>query len=303
MHLIKKINGRSKLLFFELFQKKALINDLTSKPIDNSKISIFFTMDLEYSPKYTKNDSYEGFIDYQEILKKNKIPSTFFVCGDFALDHKKEVIDLLKDGNEIGSHSYGHVNLGPDIWWKKKFIPSLDIETRKKSIMKNHEILSKILKIRPVSFRAPYLSIDNTTLNILSKAGYEIDSSTNNPLLGMPSIPYNPSKGNILKIGNSNIIEFPITCSLSRNLKLKPLNLDYERITFFNPSDLSKNIEIIEDAKKFSPHIVILTHPWEFSDNFKPGADGRLRLLSRFISILKRKFYVNFLKIEDIRSS
>jgi peptidoglycan/xylan/chitin deacetylase (PgdA/CDA1 family) len=303
MHLIKKLNERSKLLLFELFQKKALIKDLTIKSFNNSKILIFFTMDLEYPSKYTKNESYEGFKDYQEILKKNKIPSTFFVCGDFALDHKEDIINLVKAGNEVGSHGYGHTNLGPDIWWKKHFLASVNIETRKKSIMKNHEILSKILKKRPISFRTPYLSIDNATLNILSEAGYKIDSSVNNPLLGMPTIPYNPSRDNILKIGRNDIIEFPITCSLSRNLKFKPLNLDYDRITFFNSNDLSKNIKIIDENKKFSPYIVILTHPWEFSDDFKPGADERLRLLSKFISVLKRKFDVNFLKIENIRSS
>jgi peptidoglycan/xylan/chitin deacetylase (PgdA/CDA1 family) len=301
MSISQKIKERSKLYWFTFFKKRNLIEELSSKPRRNDKISVFFTMDLEYRSIYPKKASYEGFKNYQEILQKNNITSTFFVCGDFALDNKKEIIDLSDGGNEIGSHGYGHINLGPDIWWDKKFKPSNNVETRKKSIKKNHEILIKILKKHPISFRAPYLSIDNTTLNILSKIGYKIDSSVNNSLFGMPTIPYNPSEDDILKKGDSDIIEFFITCSISRTLSLKPSNLDFKRINFFNPDDLSKNIRIINETKDFSPYVVVLTHPYEFSDSFKQNSDERLDLLSKFISILKKDFDANFLKFEDIR--
>lgn len=293
MFIRQKIKERSKLLWFKLFEKKSLMRKLPSKSLKKDKIFVFFTMDLEYSPRYPKKDSYEGFKSYQEILEKNNILSTFFVCGEFATDHKKDVIDLSNNGNEIGSHGYGHVNLGPNVWWGKDFIPLTNVEMRKKSILKNHELLFRILKKHPISFRAPYLSIDGTTLNILSKVGYKTDSSINNFLFGIPTIPYNPSKDNALRNGNIDIIEFFITCSLSSLL-------DYKRVTFFNSDDLSKNIGIIDEAKEFSPYVVILTHPWEFSDSFKPNPSERLRFLSQFISILKKNFNVDFLKIEDI---
>lgn len=294
------IKERSKLSWFNFFKKNNLMKRLPSKPVEKNKFFIFFTMDLEYSPKYSKKDSYEGLKRYQEILQKNNIQSTFFVCGDFLLDNKKDIIDLSNSGNEIGSHGYDHVNLGPYLWWSKNLIPSISIEKRKKSIVKNHEILKRILKKHPTSFRAPYLSIDNITLDILSEVGYKIDSSINNTLFGMPTIPYNPSKDNILKTGKSNIIEFLITCSLSKTIDFRLTNLDSKRITFFNSRDLSKNIRIMNETKEFSPYVVILTHPWEFSDSFKPNLNERLRLLSRFINILKKDFNADFLKIEDI---
>jgi len=300
MHIGQKIRERSKLSWFILFERKKLIQKKSLKLPRNDKIFIFFTTDLEYNPKYPKKASYDGFKNYLEILQTNNIPSTFFVCGDFAMDNKKDIIDLSNNENEIGSHSYNHINLGPNVWWGKKFIPSVGYETRKKSILKNHEVLSKILKRDPVSFRAPYLSIDGITLKILNKAGYKIDSSVNNFLFGLPTVPYHPSKNNTLKDGDINIIEFFITCSLSKTFGIKSLNLDYKRITFFNSNDLPKDIKIVNENMYLSPYIVILTHPWEFSRYFKSNPNERINVLSDFIHTLKKDFNVEFLRIEDI---
>lgn len=45
------------------------------------------------------------------ILEKEKVPATFFIVGENALQHPLLLRRMIADGNEIGNHTYSHPNL------------------------------------------------------------------------------------------------------------------------------------------------------------------------------------------------
>lgn len=45
------------------------------------------------------------------ILERKHVPATFFVIGENALEHPEIIGRMVRDGNEIGNHSYTHPNL------------------------------------------------------------------------------------------------------------------------------------------------------------------------------------------------
>lgn len=45
------------------------------------------------------------------ILEKEKVPATFFVIGENALEHPLLLKQMIADGDEIGNHTYSHPNL------------------------------------------------------------------------------------------------------------------------------------------------------------------------------------------------
>jgi len=299
-NIFPEIWNRSKILWFILFKRKELLNHLLNDSLSKNKIFLFLTMDLEYHPLYDKNFrkfSYDGFRNYLSIIERYKIPSTFFVQGEFVEEYKEDIKELFDRGNEIGSHGYWHINLGPTLWWRRD-IKSNSLSLRKKSIVKNHKLLSKLIGISPVSFRAPFFSIDSLTFKILERCRYKIDSSLDNGLFGLPSIPYHPSSENILNIGDLKINEFCYTTSSSNSFWSK---FEFQRIKFLEHKDWDKDIEIVKECKKLSPFIVINVHSWEFSDKFFPNIEVGT-LFSNFIRTIKKGFDPEFLNISDILS-
>lgn len=45
------------------------------------------------------------------ILEQKKVPATFFVIGENALEHPLLLNRMIADGNEVGNHTYSHPNL------------------------------------------------------------------------------------------------------------------------------------------------------------------------------------------------
>ena len=49
-----------------------------------------------------------------KILKKEKVKATFFILGKRILEREKIIRRMIKDGHELGNHSYNHKRL----WFK-----------------------------------------------------------------------------------------------------------------------------------------------------------------------------------------
>ncbi|MFJ7973329.1 polysaccharide deacetylase family protein [Psychrobacillus sp. NPDC096389] len=64
---------------------------------------LYFTFDNGYENGYT-----ESILD---TLKKEKIKATFFLTGHYLESATPLVERMIKDGHQIGNHSYGHPNL------------------------------------------------------------------------------------------------------------------------------------------------------------------------------------------------
>ena len=64
---------------------------------------LYLTFDNGFENGYT-----ESILD---TLKKEKVPATFFLTGHYLRSANDLVKRMIKDGHEIGNHSYGHPNM------------------------------------------------------------------------------------------------------------------------------------------------------------------------------------------------
>ena len=145
-----------------------------------------------------------------KLLDKHNTKATFAVLGIVAEKYPELIKNLHASGHEIASHAYSHKTLY-DLG-KKEF---------EQEIIKSIKLLENITGEKPIGFRAPSFSINNSTqwaLEILEKYGFKYDASifpikTN--LYGVPKaplFPYRPSKKDVsLEDSTGNMIEFPNT--------------------------------------------------------------------------------------------
>lgn len=80
-----------------------------------------------------------------DILKKNDAVATFFVVGNKVNFYKETLNKMLKNGNEIGNHSYSH-----------KYLNRLSENEFKEEINKTQEEIKKITGFTPTLFRPTY---------------------------------------------------------------------------------------------------------------------------------------------------
>jgi polysaccharide deacetylase family protein (PEP-CTERM system associated) len=144
------------------------------------------------------------------LLKRNNIHATFFILGEVAVKYPDLIKKIHEDGHEIASHGFNHRRLHLS-----------DKTTFTNDILQSIKILTSITKERPIGYRAPSFSLDNSTiwaLNILKSQGFLYDSSVYPVKMRfygesrIPLGPYHPSSIDITKIDNSNpFFEFPIS--------------------------------------------------------------------------------------------
>lgn len=114
---------------------------IPTKVLDPSKKFIALTFD-DGPSIYTK--------DIIQILKKNNCNATFFVLGNKVELYQETIRESLKNGNEIGNHSYSH-----------KWLIKLDEQTLKDQIYKTQNIIKKITGYTPILLRPTYGSVNS----------------------------------------------------------------------------------------------------------------------------------------------
>ena len=87
-------------------------------------------------------------IDY--VLNKYDIKATFFVLGNKVEIYQDVLKESLKNGNEIGNHSYSH-----------KWLIKLNKNELEKQIYKTQEIIKKTTGYTPTLLRPTYGSVNN----------------------------------------------------------------------------------------------------------------------------------------------
>jgi len=70
---------------------------------DTNKKEIYLTFDNGYENGYTNQ--------ILDVLKKEKVPATFFVTGHYLESAEDQVIRMVKEGHIVGNHSYYHPDL------------------------------------------------------------------------------------------------------------------------------------------------------------------------------------------------
>src|SRR6478735_2871292 len=70
---------------------------------DTNKKNIYLTFDNGYENGYTPQ--------VLDVLKKRKVPATFFVTGHYLKEEPKLIKRMVKEGHIVGNHSWHHPDL------------------------------------------------------------------------------------------------------------------------------------------------------------------------------------------------
>ena len=183
------------------------------------------------------------------FLKRHKIKASFFILGWIAEQYPDLVLQIDKDGHDIGFHSYYHripQNQSPNEF--------------ENDLKKGLDILENILQKKVRFYRAPNFSLKNKwMLDCLINNGITISSSIKNPIhndgTALPNKPF------IFTKNNQTLIELPlVTWNLLFNkfaysgsgyFRLLPYifiksmlqNQDYQML-YFHPRDFDISIPI-----------------------------------------------------------
>ncbi len=200
-----------------------------------------------------------------ELLSRYNVKATFAILGIVAERYPELVKDIFDQGHEIASHGYSH-----------RMLRELSPGAFKEEIKKTSSLLASITGERPIGFRAPSVSLDNTTrwaLPILQKHGFKWDSSVCPArifLYGEPGAPrhiYRPSFKDITEIDNDGgIVEFPLTV-IKFGVKFPVAGGFY-----FRASPLWVTRSVIRNVNRSRPANVYV-HPWE-TDRATPRVRG-----------------------------
>ena len=208
-----------------------------------------------------------------DVLDEFDVSATFFVLGEVAKKHPELVEEVYERGHEIGSHAYSHKTLYE--LGKDKFENEINLSV---------QLLQHIIKEKPIGFRAPSFSVNNSTgwvFDILEKHGFKYDSSIfpiRTKLYGVPNAPlhiYKPSADDVAKEDpNGKMIEFPMT--VFEFVKRIPISGGFylRAMPFWLLKSLLKKVNKTRAG-------MIYVHPWEV---YSKTPILKLPLSSRFIT-------------------
>src|ERR1700730_12720555 len=83
-----------------------------------------------------------------DLLAAHHIKATFFVIGQNVVDHPEVVQRAIREGHEIGNHSWSHPNLG-----------KMSDENVRRELQKTDDAIKSAAGVRPTLMRPPYGSI------------------------------------------------------------------------------------------------------------------------------------------------
>lgn len=122
--------------------------------MSNSNRNVALTFDDGPNPPYTDR--------ILDILKKEGIKATFFVCGANVKRHPEIVKRAASEGHLIGNHTYNH-----------RFL-SLLIGSVYKETVKTQQMLDELIGQKEKLFRFPWLIAPFWLKNKLKKEGFKI---------------------------------------------------------------------------------------------------------------------------------
>lgn len=144
---------------------------------------------------------------------------------------------------------------------------NLSVSERRVHIRRATKLIETAVGERPRSFRAPYLAVDEKTIEILRDEDFLVDSSLYNLAFGKPSLPYHPHPFDLTREGEGHLFEAPITVSpvpqrkglfFHTHLPLMELNIS----TIRNAISHLQSISSLYDHP--ATIIIPIIHLWEY---------------------------------------
>jgi peptidoglycan/xylan/chitin deacetylase (PgdA/CDA1 family) len=216
----------------------------------------YFTIDCDWVP-----GSHVGLEMLLAFCDRNHLKGTIFFAGRFAEAYPHLVRDCHDRGHQLGTHGWAHGGLEDDEDFR-----AASYEQQRRWIRQATDAVEKAAGIRPFVFRAPNLSIGETTLRVLEHEGYRYDSSVPARRFDMgfgrvhylkyfwsPLEPYRPSGDDLTMPGESPLIEIPPSSCLF------PINMATLRTL-----GLPMVQRMIRWIGRRSRHLVFYCHPSEF---------------------------------------
>lgn len=203
-----------------------------------------------------------------KILKKHKIPATFYWTGHAAEKNPVMVNKVNDAGHETGCHGLFHETLGDPVFPLPNNWPILPSEVEGRLTIAT-EIIRKITGEKPVSFRCPRLWGSTQVVKTLEKLGYISDASLPLYFYQKPFVPYHPAQSDWTKPGKMNIVEIPNFCDLTMESN-DPYQRDRDQWPLFRTKSAKKLMEKVDsfveyvEGKNVRPVVCFYLHPWEF---------------------------------------
>jgi polysaccharide deacetylase family protein (PEP-CTERM system associated) len=191
-----------------------------------------------------------------DLLADRGVRATFFVVGEIIETHPALVQRIVRDGHEIGCHSFSHRPL----WDLTETQFDAELSRFAESVGRH------LPGVKPRGFRAPTFSLSPATawaLAVLARRGYGYDSSVfplRTPLYGVPGappVPYRPAPNLVDSDPTAPIMEWPMTAWRAGPLTIPVCGGFYLRVL-----PMSVILRGLRQAQKQGP-IVIYLHPWE----------------------------------------
>jgi peptidoglycan-N-acetylglucosamine deacetylase len=150
------------------------------------------------------------------IFSKNNIKATFFYTAEYVKLSKGSIIEVKKNGHEIGLHGWDHTH----------YYDKMQLKEQLYYLEKSKDFIETKSNSKICSFRAPFLRINSNTIETLELLDFKIDSSIASKRcdfiftssaeyklnwLFAPSCCYFPSYQSPFKKGDSKILEIPIS--------------------------------------------------------------------------------------------
>ena len=200
-----------------------------------------------------------------DLYDRYGVKATFFYTGHIAKLYPEVVRMAHARGHEVGSHGLTHE--------VQKAFDVLTPEEQLSHLRQSKQILEDIIGEEVISFRAPAARVDKSFAQVLSGAGFKVDSSVCSQRLDMmfsfgmlkklhwitaPRKAYFTKTDNIFRKGDSEVLEVPVSAwgspYIGTFMRIAPLlNRLTRRMLYW---------ESCCNGRQF----VFLTHPNEFID-------------------------------------
>lgn len=292
-----------------LHQARKFSSEEITAPEENFKNLLFsLTIDVESDFGIAENPGFttleRGVSNLMTFFDRQNIDATFFVMKTVC-DKIPNQVKKMASRHEVGVHGYAHECWGKPKWWLKQ--RPLKIEQKRRYLIESVDVLEKSISREPKSFRAPYLVIDMESLRLLDELGFVADSSAPS-YYGIPPKPYHPN--------GLSLLEVPVSADPRPWPELAPI--PHFRFDYLNTKLLVKrgadwcanfvaNIVSYQIERGINPHVVMLTHQWEFlgannfpSKSFRYVSSENLALLEDFLKKLGKMFKMKFLTMQEL---
>lgn len=294
-----------------LYQARRLSSEkITAAEKSFGKNLLFsLTVDVEHDfgiPE--KSDNFTtveiGVSNLMKLFDEQNVDATFFVLKTVC-DKVPSCVMEIGSSHEVGLHGYAHECWGKQKWWLKQH--PLKIEQKRRYLIESVDAIEKTASSMPKSFRAPYLVIDTESLTLLDEFGFTVDSSAPS-YYGTPPVPYYPN--------GLSLLEIPVSANPYPWPELMPI--PHFRFDYLNTKLLVRrgvdwctnfvaNIVSYQAKRGITPHVVMLTHQWEFltvknvpDKTFEYAKGKNIDLLREFLVKISEVFKTRFVTMQEL---